>query len=87
MWRQAKIAFWMVVLTVAPIVFFFGLARFLSDKLYAGHWEWFFIVLGLGLGAAAIIDMANGRYGPFRKPHQELLPPERSWGDGLSRSD
>jgi hypothetical protein len=77
----------MVVLTIAPIAFFYELGRFLMPKLQAGHWEWWFLAMGLALGAAFAIDVFNGRFGLFRKSRQQLLPPPRHWEDGLPRPD
>jgi hypothetical protein len=81
----------MVVLTIAPLAFFYELGRFLMPKLQAGHWEWWFLFVGVVLAAAFAVDFITGHYGsgygPWRKPTQQLLPPNRSWEDGLPRPD
>jgi hypothetical protein len=77
----------MVVLTIAPIAFYYELGRFLMPKLQAGNWEWWVIAMGGALAACAVVDLANGRYGPFRKSPQQLLPPLSNWEDGLPRPD
>lgn len=87
MWRRVKIAFWMVVLTVAPIVLFYAIARFLSDKAANGEWGWLALWLIAGPAAGFAVDFFNGRYALGRKSRQELLPPVRNWEDGPSRSD
>jgi hypothetical protein len=60
--RQAKRAFWAVVVLVAPMAIYYELHRFLMPKLQAGDWTWWLIVMG-GLFAFGFAwDVATGHF-------------------------
>ena len=87
LWRNTKRGFLALTLIVGPMLGLYEFARFLREKLDAGHWEWFVIVLAVGIGVSMVVDVANGRYGPWRKrPHQIQLP-GRDWQDAPSLLD
>jgi hypothetical protein len=77
----------MVVLTIAPLVFIYAVARFLVDKANDGQWGWLALAVIAGPAIGFAVDFFSGPYSPFRKSPQQLLPPLNNWEDGLPRPD
>lgn len=87
LWRNTKRGFWAVAIVVGPIVAFYELNRFLYDDMHHGHWLWFSLYALCALVACVVADLIAGRYGPWRKPLQEVKLPGQDWAEWPLPSD